>query len=219
MAAVLGMPPGSEWVIVWTPREVARRPSVPFLVKRASDDEGTAHEAPVPFDDAKTAEGFTFLVLGRVVKRPSTFAWRFEPTGGLPDGLTLEVWQMEVPISPGLRAVRNHYAGAGDQLAIEVIGDTWEDEWKRDPTRVRRALKVLSMTPTRPGPKKGTGAKYATPAEWRTALNEKVRPKKTVATADDATIALWLDISIALLYQLMDRWGPKTLAEIREGRF
>ena len=44
--------------------------------------------------------------------------------------------------------------------------------------------------------------------------------KQTVATAEDWRIAAWLDdISTSLLYQLMKRWVPKTLSDLREGRF
>jgi hypothetical protein len=89
------------------------------------------------------------------------------------------------------------------------LGDIWD------------ALKFIAhIARTKPGPKPGTAAKkYPTKDAWHTALREKVLTKRLASTADDTTIATWLDISPAWLYHLMQTWGPKTLADLREGRF
>jgi hypothetical protein len=74
---------------------------------------------------------------------------------------------------------------------------------------------------TRRGPKPGTGAKYRTPDEWRSAIREKVLTKETRLRADDETIAFWLGISSTTMYDLMKRWGPyapNALDKLRNGK-
>jgi hypothetical protein len=89
------------------------------------------------------------------------------------------------------------------------LRDTWD------------AMKFIAhIARTKPGPKPGTVAKkYPTKDAWHAALREKVLTKRLASTADDTTIATWLGTSTTWLYHLMRRWGPKTLADLRDGRF
>jgi hypothetical protein len=82
------------------------------------------------------------------------------------------------------------------------------------------ALREFEGIRPRPGPRPGTvkAAKYTTPTAWQTAIREKVLTKTTRLSADDETIAFWLEVSSTTMYRLMARWGPKSLDDLRNGR-
>jgi hypothetical protein len=71
----------------------------------------------------------------------------------------------------------------------------------------------------RRGPERGTGARFKTPEQWRAAIREGVLPRKTLQNADSYVVAQWLGISRALMYALMKKWGPKSLDDMKAGRF
>jgi hypothetical protein len=80
-------------------------------------------------------------------------------------------------------------------------------------------LRLFANIPhKKPGPKPGTGAKFKSAEAWRSAIREKVLTKETRLSADDDTIAYWLGIRSTTMYDLMRRWGPKTLEELRNGK-
>jgi hypothetical protein len=73
---------------------------------------------------------------------------------------------------------------------------------------------------TKPGPKPGTGAKYSTRESWHRAVREKMLTMhNTWPSAKDWQLTGWFGISERLLYDLMQRWGPKTLDDLRAGNF
>jgi len=84
------------------------------------------------------------------------------------------------------------------------------------------ALRSFSnIQPAKPGPKVGTAwnQKYKTPEEWHAAIREKVLTKNNRGIADGRIIAGWLGTSTTTMYRHMKRWGPKTLEELRNGKF
>jgi hypothetical protein len=219
MARHLGMPTGSDWAIILPAHAPRQDVSTPFLLRRASDPPDMAHRFSVPFDDLEAAEGLTFQVFGRVAETPTTpLFWQLKPTAGLEQGLEVEVWAVAVAAGNTMRAELRYDPATGTMrrtIEIEDQGDAWE----QDIPRIRRAVRALHMKTLKPGPKKGAGAKYATSAEWHQAIRDKVLTKQTVLTTDDWIIAEWLGISRTLLYQLMSRWGPETLADLKDGNF
>jgi len=89
------------------------------------------------------------------------------------------------------------------------------------PPPLRRAARTVTGIRVAPGPKPGSvkAAKYKAKKPWHAAIREQVLSKRTAQTADDDTIAYWLDISRAQLFVLMKRWGPRKMADLRAGRF
>jgi hypothetical protein len=219
MARHLGMPPGSDWTII-LPFEAPRRDAAtPFLMKHASDPPGQAHRFTLAFDEVEAAEGLMFQVFGRVAATPSTpFFWQLAPTPGLEHGLLIEVWAVAVAIGTTMRAELRYDPATGRMLRTIELEDEGDD-WEQDVPLIKRAVRALQMRVLKRGPKKGTGAKYPTVEEWHRAIREKVLTKQTRAAADDQRLAAWLDISESLLYQLMRKWGPKTIADIQAGNF
>jgi hypothetical protein len=215
----LGMPTGSEWAVILPDHAPQRDSPTPFLIKRATDPPGRASRFTLPFDDLEAAEGLAFQVFGRVVDSPSTpLFWQLAPTAGLEHGLKVEVWAVAVAVGATMRAELRYDPATGTmQRSIEIVDQG--DDWEQDIPRIRRAVRALQMKTLKPGPKKGTGAKYATPDEWHQAIRDRVLTKRTVLTTDDWVIAEWLGISRTLLYQLMGRWGPETLADLKDGNF
>ena len=83
--------------------------------------------------------------------------------------------------------------------------------------RGRSLLPALERV--KPGPKPGTRAIYPTPDAWHQAIREKVLIRQSRFAEPGRVIAAWLKISRPLMYELMAEWGPKTLDELREGKF
>jgi len=86
-------------------------------------------------------------------------------------------------------------------------------------TLLRGRSLLPALERVKPGPKPGTGAKVSSQSEWHQRIRDRVLTKQTRATAEDWIIAQWLGVSTSLLYQLMRKWGPKTLGDLREGKF
>ena len=106
MARTLGMPPGSEWVIIMADRPIGASPPTTLYLKRATQGAEEAFAFTAPYDDVRPAEGFTFTLLGRVTeRRGGTFHWYLPPAPGLEGGLVIEVWWVEVPIGTSMIAV------------------------------------------------------------------------------------------------------------------
>lgn len=206
--------------MVWNDAPVEPSVAAPFRLKRLSDPESLARGFTVPFDRARPMKGFRFQLIGRVADEPITWSWKI----AMPDGtlLAIEVWWLQVPISPSLSALRIFSPNTGEsRRSIEVFSDRWDDEWNgRVAARAKLALKALDMLPTTPGPKAGTVAKFKSREQWLDAIRSKVMTRQTRATANDERIAAWLGISPSLLYDLMRRWGPpRNLDELRAGNF
>jgi hypothetical protein len=221
LAVALRMPERSEVARLWTEQAARKGAATRLYLEHARPAAYDLHTFTMPYAASEPIEGFTFELVGRIVAAPAhPWFWELAPTGGLQDRLTIEAWWMAVSVSPALRAVRDYEPMTGThRRALELTGPTWELEWREAKGRLLRAMRALDWTLTRPGPKAGTGAKYATRDAWYAALDEKVRPKDKRPTAEPRLIAQWLRISRTLLYDRMGRWGPKTIEEIREGRF
>jgi hypothetical protein len=216
MMVTLGMPEGSVWARVFPAGPVQREPHVTLYVERAGFSPDVVHRCGVPYEEVEATRGFQFTVFGRVIETPSSLpTWTFNPTAGLENGLTIEVWWMEVPIGSSMRALMMYEATTGGiRRSVELLADDWE----RDADRIKSALRALNMKAIRPGPKPGTGAKYKTPDEWRAAIREKVLTRDTRFSVPEETIASWLRVSRSLMFQLMARWGPHTLEDMLNGK-
>jgi len=217
MARELGMPPGSEWAMIWPERKIDSHEAPWLFLRRATHPPDTATRFSLPPNEVRAMEGFTFELFGRIAPEPATDYWHLESTPGLDTPLRIEVWWLEVPLGGSLRAVRAYDPLLGStRRSVEITGP----EWERDVQKAKRGFLALDMMVVRPGPKPGTVAKFKTRPEWLDAIRERVLTKRTLATADDDTIAHWLGISSSLLYDLMKRWGPpRTIKDLREGNF
>lgn len=220
IVAQLQISPGTPWAFIWLPQPVNRAitPHI-FYLKQASDPLGVASSFTLPWDEVRPFDGFTFELFGRVTADPIMRFYQLEPTPGLEHGLKVEVWWMNIPVGPHINATLQSDPSSGRQRRILEVTDDGDD-WEQDAGRIVRATRALHAKFRKPGPAKGTRAKFPTKALWHKAIRDRVLTKQTVLTADDTTIAYWLgDISTALLYRLMAEWGPKTLDDLREGRF
>jgi hypothetical protein len=222
LAVALHMPERSEVARLWAEQAARKGTAARLYLERARPATYDLHAFAMPHAVSEPIEGFAFEVVGRIVATPThPWTWQLAPTGGLQDELTIEAWWMAVPISPSLRAVRNYEPMTGAyRRALELTAPTWELEWQQAKGRLLRAMRALDWTLTKPGPKPGTGAKYATPDAWYAALNEHVRPRQSKVTADQRQFAAWLGLeSPSTLFKYMGLWGPPHIQDLREGRF
>jgi len=82
------------------------------------------------------------------------------------------------------------------------------------------ALREYAGIRSKPGPKPGSGAKFASPEDWYAALNEHIRPRSKRVTADGKWFAQRLNLdSPTTLFKYMKRWGPPKIQDLRNGRF
>jgi hypothetical protein len=142
-AALLGMPSGSEWAMVWCEQPIRPKAPAPLYFRRGTDPEDKAYLFTAPAEEARPIVGFDFQLFGRLVDRPSTpFFWDLAPTGGLAEGLRIEVWWYEIPLGRDLRALRTHDPLTGlDRKVVEITGPDWESSIDR----ARRGLRALDM--------------------------------------------------------------------------
>ena len=92
MVHELGMPPGSEWAMIWPERKIDSREKPWLFLRRATHPPDTANRFSLPPDEVRAMEGFTFELLGRIAPEPVTDYWHLEPTPGLDAPLRIEVW-------------------------------------------------------------------------------------------------------------------------------
>lgn len=183
-----------------------------------------------PFQWDAQYDGYAFDLFGLVVPAGADasrcppemlypLTMDFGPELGPPRSIVLLVYtarmmKPDVPIRgqaewrPGWRKVEYSYVG------VTPGGDN-RTKVADDGLRLFRGMRL----PKR-GPKPGTVAKFKTREAWLEAIRERVLNRRTLATADDETIAHWLGISSSLLYELFKRWGPpRSMPDLREGNF
>jgi hypothetical protein len=120
------------------------------------------------------------------------------------------------------KEMRDRFLNGQVDPRFEHIATWWDRYTERPRTRTPTFLQA-KVAKRKPGPTPGTvkTAKYKSADAWQTAIREKVLTKATRLSADDETIAFWLEISSATMYRLMRRphWKPRTLEELRNGKF
>jgi hypothetical protein len=208
---------GDRWALLYAPSPITvQKPKTElFLALR-----GFPYPFPLLVYTKELALGdhCLFRIFGRVVPQASNGEWpgrSIQTALGLThiQGWVLQAWR---PNSPLLAQIE-WSPDLGGEESIRVIGSSG---WKNgDLNAAGRALRFLTNYTNKPGPEKGAGAKFKTADEWHAAIREKVLPKQTRLSAEDWIIASWLDTRPSLLYELMGKWGPKTLADLRNGKF
>jgi hypothetical protein len=141
LAATLGMPPGSEWAHIWCVDAVTEHQPATLYLQRGSLPD---HAFRFTLDAEKAAPmgGFRFDLFGCVVGEMTPHCWQINPPDGRGAPLTVEVWQMEVPIGDGLRALRVYEPLTGTaRRSVEIVGP----DWRQDIPQVERAFSALFM--------------------------------------------------------------------------
>jgi hypothetical protein len=217
LMAAVGMPSTAAWVEIRTREPISKQAPVTwFEIEQASSGTSLLKVATEVVQDL---DGYHIQLFGRSDRPPEDwplFIFTPEASGGTSKPVIVQIWRQIawVPGSPVIAEVVNSLHSF--TKCLRIVGNAWTDN---DLRAANRGLKRLHMIVSKPGPKPGTGAKYKTREEWHKALEDYVLPKQTRLTADDTIIAEWLGISRSLMFDLMERWGPKTMSDLREGRF
>jgi len=182
--------------------------------------------------------GLIFEFFGQIEdtnSRSNDFApaiWTFNNN---PDGppLRVQYWLMRAAQLGSPMVAQIHWDPTfGDQLrrTIEIEGNEWNKaKLEVASTTAIRALMFLHGVVTRPGPTPGTveAAKYTNVEEWHAALHTVAlaKPIRTeIKTQIVEVVAGRLSIggttiSPTTVRRYMDRWGPRTHEELRNGKW
>lgn len=134
----------------------------------------------------------------------------------LDNGQAMQVWAGSAKLTNGHGAADVVFTEPYAQTRVLLQFAHWKDA---DYTALGQAARWLETIRRKPGPEQGARAKYPSEHLWHTAIRQKVLTRSTRLTATDDVIAGWLGISPTLMYQLMAKWGPSTLEDLRNGKF